>query len=74
MELQKDNDNEVSHFRTTKDVPFPVSDCNESKDPVSEEAETQQVISRHIPDNPYKYSNQYHSDGREKQGTERFSH
>ena len=46
MELQKDNDNEVSHFRTTKEVPCPVSDCNEAEE----------VISRHIPDNPYTYS------------------
>ena len=54
MELQKDNDNEVFHFRTTKEVPCPVSDCNESKE--SDCNEKEEVIPRHIPDNPYKYS------------------
>ena len=45
MELQKDN-------RTTKERA--VSDCNESKELDCNEKE--EVIPRHIPDNPYKYS------------------
>ena len=44
MELQKDD--KVSHFRTTKEVPCPVSDTTESEE----------ATPRHIPDNPYKYS------------------
>ena len=49
MELQKDNDN---NFQTTKERA--VSHCNESKE--SDCNEKEEVIPRHIPDNPYKYS------------------